>query len=370
MPEAALPLITEPEDLANACKSLQGSDHLGLDTEFVRVNTYYPELCLVQISDGTRTWLIDALAVEDLTPLMDLIDGHGPGVIMHAARQDLEVLLKRTERLPARLWDSQLAAALLGLGEQVSYASLVEHCAGVVLPKTQTRTDWSRRPLSESQLHYAADDVIHLPTIRAQLDERIESAGRGDWLAAENTSLLNPSLYRPDPAGAWSRCKTRARMSDDQRRRLISVCAWREELAERLNRPRRWVVSDEAVEAIALLGSDDRGSLLDVFKRYRCARQARWEDVAEALGRAAEQPLPPRRGRPSAEEMALVKRCAKFVKDRAEELNVAASLLAARRDLAALVGGRRDLPLLKGWRAEAVGRELLELVEREAPPPP
>ena len=200
-------LIHEPAALEAALFRLHGAERLALDTEFMRERTYHPQLCLVQIATETDCCLIDPLAGLDLAPLYELLLDRSRLKILHAARQDIEVLLNAGGAVPGPLFDTQIAAALLGFAPQVGYAELVARQLGHSIDKGQTRTDWSKRPLTPAQLAYAADDVRHLLTLQTDLQAALAANGRAQWVLEETAALENPSLYRTDPAAAWRRLK-------------------------------------------------------------------------------------------------------------------------------------------------------------------
>ena len=200
-------LIQDPGELEAALFRLRSSDRLALDTEFMRERTYHAQLCLVQIATESDCYLIDPLVGLDLAPLHELLQDRSKLKILHAARQDLEVLLQSGGAVPGPLFDTQVAAALLGFPPQVGYAELVARQLGHSIDKGQTRTDWSRRPLTPAQIAYAADDVRHLLTLHTDLQAALVAKGRADWVAEEAAAYENPALYRTDPALAWRRLK-------------------------------------------------------------------------------------------------------------------------------------------------------------------
>ncbi len=341
------------------CDRLAGARQIALDTEFVRVRTYYPVLCLIQVTDGDGIACVDTVALEDFDALMDVLVAHDGGMTIHAARQDFEAIHHRTRRLPAGVWDTQIAAAMLGHGEQVSYAQLAQELLGVELDKSQTRTNWARRPLTEDQLRYAADDVLHLPDIRDRLDERLRHRGRLDWLAEDCTALLDTRLYEPDFDEAWRRCKLKRRLSPVQRGAWKRLCALRERMASRTDRPRRWVLDDTALEELACLRPEDKRAIERLLASGRNRRRLDTEAVRSILAEPVAA-TDDRGGRPTPEQQAAIDACMKELRRAAEELEVSASLLATRRDIARLANGQRELPLLTGWRRSVVGERLLK----------
>ena len=366
-------LVENDESLRAFCASLKGASYLALDTEFVRVRTYYPELCLIQVAAPGRLACIDPLAWErlpvaisppvSLAPLLDIL--HDPSIVkvMHAGRQDLELFYLLDGRLPAPLFDTQIAAAMLGFDDQVGYAKLVESLLGITLEKAHTRTDWAERPLSAEQIAYAAEDVQHLVTLYERLRERLAERGRLAWLEEDAEALLDPALYRVVPEDMWQRVKGYANLrSPDQRAALEKLAAWREREAMSRNRPRQWVLRDSLLLAIARTMPASRQRLSQipelprpVVDRYSAALLALIESA-----RGATTPGHPSLERTDTEH---ANRLAGAVRECATRNDLSPSLIAPRRELTQLLRGERDLALLRGWRLELIGRELLALAD-------
>jgi ribonuclease D len=361
-------LIESDEGLDAFCAAVRGAPFLTLDTEFVRVRTYYPELCLIQVAAPGRLACIDPLALGSLAPLLALLHDPATLKVMHAARQDLELFYLHDGRLPGPLFDTQIAAALLGFDEQVGYGRLVESLLGITLEKAHTRTDWAERPLSAEQLAYAAEDVSHLVALHERLRGQLTARGRLEWLLEDSAALLDPALYRIVPEDMWQRIKGHANLrAREQRAALALLAAWREREAMARNRPRQWVLRDAALLAIARMLPADRSRLARIpdLPRpllERCAPvllelvgQAHEADARELAHEAAE-PADPER----------LDALAAFVRERAAQYGLSQSVLAPRRELARLLRGERDLALARGWRAELIGRALLDLAGRRA----
>lgn len=233
--------------LTALCDRLQGCGWLAIDTEFERVNTYYPELCLLQLAHDDITAVVDPLAIGDLEALYAML--YDPGIlkVFHAARQDLELFFHLKGKLPLPLFDTQIAAELLGYDSQMGYANLVREMTGVDLAKTQTRTNWKRRPLSRSQLLYAADDVIYLGEIYEILADRLAQAGKMDRMEEACAALNRPELYEPDPDQMWRKIKESRRLNGQPLQVLKQLAAWREITARHENQPRKWVLPDHTL---------------------------------------------------------------------------------------------------------------------------
>jgi ribonuclease D len=366
-------LVESDERLHAFCSSLSGASYLALDTEFVRVRTYYPELCLIQVAAPDRLACIDPLALgrpaaatpsrSALSPLLDLL--HDPAIVkvMHAGRQDLELFYLLDGRLPAPLFDTQIAAAMLGFDDQVGYAKLVESLLGITLEKAHTRTDWAERPLSAEQLAYAAEDVQHLVTLYERLRVRLEERGRLAWLEEDAQALLDPSLYRVVPEDMWQRVKGYSNLrSPPQRAALEKLAAWREREAMSRNRPRQWVARDSLLLAIARTLPASRQRLAQIPEMPRPVVE-RYSDVLLELVESARDATTP--GHPSLEptDTEQANTLVAAVRECAARNDLSPTLIAPRRELTQLLRGERDLALLRGWRFELIGRELLALAD-------
>ncbi|MGH8209792.1 MAG: ribonuclease D, partial [Steroidobacteraceae bacterium] len=245
------PVVTTSAALAELGAHLEAFEAIGLDTEFLRERTYRAELCLVQVSATSEASCVDPLALTDLAPLARVLTAPGIIKVMHASRQDIEVLLPVTG-LVRPVFDTQVAAALAGLPAQVGYAELVRRLIGPELAKTHTRTDWSRRPLSPEQIEYALDDVRHLLPLKSLLEEQLQSLGRLEWLAEELAALADAGSFTTEPEQAWQRIKGLRGLDDERLRLAQQLAAWRERRASGRNRPRGWILDDTALREIVL----------------------------------------------------------------------------------------------------------------------
>jgi ribonuclease D len=355
------PIVTTSAALAELGAHLGTLAAIGLDTEFLRERTYRAELCLVQVSASSDASCVDPLALNDLGDLARVLTAPGIVKVMHASRQDIEVLLPVTG-LVRPVFDTQIAAALAGLPAQVGYAELVRRLIGHELPKTHTRTDWSRRPLSPEQIEYALDDVRYLLPLKGLLEDQLHNLGRTQWLTEELASLDDARSFTTEPEQAWQRVKG-LRGLDDQRQRLAQeLAAWRERRAIERNRPRGWILDDSALREIvlqvprsaqALSGIEEVPS--GVVKHcgdelLACVRAADIQDPPPALqGRLRPDPL----------KTALVKKLGTLNQAVAADLGLSPEILATRRDLEQLADGRQDVAVLKGWRRGIIGDRML-----------
>jgi ribonuclease D len=368
--------ITTDEELASALEMLSGSNFVALDTEFMRERTYYASLCLIQAATADSCVIIDPLSGIDLQPLWEFIGDRRRVKVLHSGRQDLEVLSLAISPpagnsaavlapVPGPIFDTQIAAALLGSPAQVGYATLVAERLGHTLPKGQTRTDWSRRPLSPEQLEYAADDVRYLVPLYLNLYAELQASGRLDWLAEESLEMENPSLYRIDPIDAWRRLKGLDRLRPDQRAVAKLMAQWREARAMRKDKPRGWILADESLREIAERVPSNRTELEGIASLSANFLRKRSEEVLGliALGRsnaASEAPamIP---ARPDPRLVARVTKLLAAVRDEAQRSKVAPELLATRRDVEQLVFSGRADHLMEGWRRDVIGQRLVTL---------
>lgn len=339
---------------------------LAVDTEFVRVDTYRPKLCLIQIGDGEHDVCIDTLAIADLAPLYALLNRRDILKLFHAASQDLEIFVELSGACPAPIFDTQTAATLLGLGDQLGYAALVERRCGVTLDKSLTRTDWSRRPLSEAELDYAALDVRYLAQMYPSLRDELLAQNRLAWLEEDCARAAVAENYRNDPREAWRRLKGLARVAPRGQVIAAALAQWREEEAQRRNRPRKWIVEDDALYRMAERAPEDMTQLegLGVLPAKTLARHG--ETLLRLIAEARQQP--PRTlasdERMAPEIKARMTRLQDAVRRIAAALNLPASVLAPRADLEALAldGAQARANVLGGWRREVAGAELLKLL--------
>lgn len=366
------PLITTSKDLANLCERLARSPWIAVDTEFMRENSYWPDLCLVQIADMHEAAAIDPKAPGlDIGPLLDLLV-HNEDVlkVFHAGGQDLEIIYNLTGKTPFPLFDTQIAAMALGLGEQIGYGNLVDAWMGVALDKGARFTDWARRPLDKRQIDYAIGDVTYLIQIFPKMLERLRRTGRGDWLDQEMERLADPANYQNTPEDAWRRVRISSK-KPDVLGRLKALAAWREQEARDKNMPRGRIVKDETLADIA---SHPPKRQEDLAKVRGLSPAWKTNDIGGRLIRAIENAKPlsrdemPERDprKPSlGKDGALVADLLKLLlKIRAKEIDVAPRLIARTEDLEMLAAGvRQELSILNGWRFEQFGQDALDLVE-------
>ncbi|WP_375290807.1 ribonuclease D [Qipengyuania sp.] len=365
------PLITTTEALAELCERLAKHEFITVDTEFMRENTYWPELCLVQIASEEEAAAVDPLADGiDLKPLLDLlVDNEDVLKVFHAGGQDVEIVYNLTGKTPHPIFDTQIAMMAISQSEQIGYANLVESWLGFTVDKGARFTDWSRRPLTDRQIEYAIGDVTHLADIFPRILKKLIKTGRGAWLNAEMEKLADPANYANDANLAWKRIRSPGR-NLHVLGRLKALAAWREGEAQHKNIPRGRIIRDET---LADLASHPPKSQPDLAKVRGLSNAWKDNDIGKRLMKVLEgaEPLPkdelPEKGKPGAplgKEGALVADLLKLLlKIRAREIDVAARLLTRSDEMEALAAGVRKLPVLEGWRREVFGADALDLVE-------
>lgn len=364
-------LITTTDALTDLCDRLAKSDFVAVDTEFMRENTYWPELCLVQIGNEEEAAAIDPLAKGiDLTPLMDLLTENDEVLkVFHAGGQDVEIIVNITGKTPSPVFDTQIAMMAISQSEQIGYANLVDHWLGIVVDKGARFTDWGRRPLTERQIEYAIGDVTHLATIFPMMLKKLMKTGRGAWLNAEMDKLADPANFITDPDKAWRRIRSSGR-NPQVLGRLKALAAWREGEAQHKNIPRGRIMRDETLADVAAHPPKRQADLAKVRGLSSAWREneignrlMKVLEEAEPLDKS-EMPEKSRRGAPLGKEGALVADLLKLLlKIRAREIEVASRLLTRSDEMEALAAGLRDLPILQGWRYDVFGKDALELVE-------
>lgn len=338
----------------------QTREWLAMDTEFLREDTYFPKLALVQVCDGGVPVCIDVQTVGP-APLIELLRDPKILKVFHSASQDLEILTMLAGVCPAPLFDTQIAAAMLGEGEQMGYAALVEKRLGIKLAKEFTRLDWTRRPIPEGALRYAADDVSHLAALYPALRAELATKGRLDWLNEDCARYAQTERHQPKPELAWQRLKGLSRLAVPVQHRAARLAVWREHEAIKRDRPRKWIVDDELLTTLALRVPRTRDELVALaptakqLERYTEA----WLTL---LAEPVTQPLPLKTESDwSTAQKNLSGRLMTAIQNKAKELGVAAPVLGTRSDVETLVseGAAADCALTRGWRRGVIGEELL-----------
>jgi len=363
--------ITTTEELAAACARLAQHSFITVDTEFLRETTYYPILCVIQIASTDEAVVIDAIAPGiDLAPFFELMANESVLKVFHAARQDVEICWHRAGKLPHPIFDSQVAAMVLGYGDSISYDQLVQRITGDVLDKSSRFTDWTRRPLTDAQLNYAVSDVTHLRDVYRALSADLEKRGRAEWVSAEMDVLTSPETYRADPEQAWQRLKSRVRKPKELAV-LMEVAAWRECEAQSRDIPRGRVLKDDVLGDIAVQAPTTVERLGHLRSLPKGFERSKWgEAIVEAVSRgiARDPKTLPRleraRGKPNGG--ATVELLKVLLRMTSERHAVAAKVIATVDDLENIAcDDEADVPALKGWRRELFGNKALALKRGE-----
>ncbi len=362
MPSKNYTLIKTHLQLTELCKELSHHPWIAVDTEFMREKTYYPELSLIQVATDDNAWCIDPLAVEDLSPLGDILTNREIIKVFHAASQDMEILYYQFNDMPGPIFDTQIAASMLGHGEQTGYANLVKAILDLELEKSQSRTDWSRRPLTEAQLSYAADDVIHLCRVYHSLQTSLDEKGRTQWLQADFKQLENTNNFEFNPDALLKRVKGHSRLRARQLGILRELAVWREGRAKKVNKPRRWVLSDDILIDIARQTPDTLEKLSTIRGIHESIVKQQGASLLSCIERGKQLdeellPSPSKKKKLSYKEGVLVDILMGIISYSAHKADISPSLLASRKDLEKLIT-EDSSPLMLGWRYELAGRTI------------
>ena len=361
-------LITDSDAVAAFCARQKGAEFVTIDTEFMRERTYWPILCVVQVAGPEEAVAIDALAEGiDLAPLLALMSDPATLKVFHAARQDLEIFFHLSGDVPHPVFDTQVAAMVCGFGDAVSYETLVKRLAGATLDKASRFTDWAHRPLTERQIHYALADVVHLRTVYDRLQHVLAENSRAGWFAEEMADLVDPAIYRSEPAEAWRRFRLRGRADQRFLGVLRALAAWRETAAQQRDLPRGRIMRDEAVLEIAAHAP----KTIETLARTRSLGKSIAEgklgrEILAAVAEGAADPDPPPMIPARAESPPgigpLIELLRVLLKQRCEDFQVAQKLVASADDLVAIAADdNAPVPALSGWRRDVFGNDALAL---------
>ena len=360
-------LITTPQDLETYCTETSKVDWLALDTEFIREKTYYPKLCLVQIASEHDLVCIDTLAISDLSPLNNLLYQNSITKIFHSASQDLEIFVNLFDAVPTPIFDTQIAASLLGYGDQVSYAHLVNEIFDIELDKSLSRTNWERRPLSSKELKYAIDDVKYLAMVYQTLLTELTAHDRSHWVEIECNNLSSPKKYKVNVNKIWKTVKGAGKLNSNQLNVLKQLSKWREHQAIAENKPRRWIMSDKILRILAVeqpIELAELGDIEDIELEHVGYADALISEIKSAQSIPDnEWPNANTINPLNSNQRKLVKEAQSLVRERAKELNISPSLLATRNVVEKLIRGNRELDILTSWKKDLIGNELLALIE-------
>lgn len=361
--------ISSQEEFEDFIARSAGTSVLAIDTEFLREKTYRPQLCLLQMATENDVVLVDPFELQDLSPLSDLLLDESIMKIVHSGRQDIEILYHEVGVMPWPIFDTQIAASLLGYSQQIGYGPLVHAECGVELDKLDSFTDWSQRPLSASQIVYAADDVIYLPQTYRKLRERLEAKNRLRWLESSFRELVDPMRYEPNPRERFRKLKKGNQLNRRQAAAAREVAAWREEKAAAIDLPRKWVLTDEQiVEACKReTRTIDQLMMIRGIREKLSTSEAR--KIVALICKGLDSPREtwpegPRKSRSERNVDNEVDLMIALVRLRAKENDIAFQTLANHDELKAIARGHYEgVELLDGWKYEVIGRELLDLMD-------
>jgi ribonuclease D len=362
--------IADDAALAALCKRLEHAPYLVLDTEFLRERTYRAELCLIQIKYQDTLAIVDAQTITDLSPLVERLLDTSTVKVLHAASQDLEIFWMMARRVPTPVFDTQLAAPLLGHAEQIGYANLCKAVLDLEIDKSQTRADWTRRPLPEKQIEYALDDVIHLETLYLEMTQQLKSLGRLDWLEPEFRAIEAVEKYDQPAGERWKKVRQVARYKGAALACIQALAEWREIKARETNQPRNWLMKDEVLTSLAQQQPTDLDELGHIRGLDRRTRERFGGEIVALISEAQQrepEPLPPFRKKlkTTPATQARIQLLDAWVHQRASELDIAPGLLAPPGLLEKFVAGDgRDA--LPGWRDALIGEALSKLAAGEA----
>lgn len=359
-------IIKTSTELTDLCARLAQHPFITLDTEFIREHTYYPELCLIQVASPAEAACIDPLAPDlDLTPLFALLQNPNVVKVFHAARQDVEIFYHLTGQVPTPLFDTQIAAMVCGYGENIGYQQLVHDISGVSLDKSMRFTDWSHRPLNEEQVAYALHDVTYLRDVYTALNDRLQQSGRQSWLAQEIAIQNDPATYDTNEDEVWHRIKIPFKRPL-QTYVFAKLCAWRERTAKRKNRPRKFILKDDALIELALMMPEQpadmdsgrnipRGFGKSPFgQEVLAVISAARTDPPECYPTAWKQPKPLTSAQHAFSDMLQL-----LLAIIATNLGVAPRIIATTDELRELARGNNQVPCMQGWRRDIFGEQVL-----------
>ena len=361
--------ISTQEDFEDFIARSANSPFLAIDTEFLRERTYRPQLCLLQMATEDEVVLVDPFDLQDLSPLSDLFLNESIMKIVHSGRQDIEILYHEVGVMPWPIFDTQIAASLLGYTQQIGYGPLVHAECGVELDKLDSFTDWSQRPLTDSQLQYAADDVIYLPQTYRKLRGRLAEKNRLRWLDADFRELVNPQRYEPNPRERYRKLKKGNQLNRRQAAAAREVAAWREEKASAIDLPRKWVLSDEQIVEACKRETRTIDQLLMIRGMREKVNTSEARKIVALICKGLDSPKEtwptgPRKSKSERNVDNEVDLMMALIRLRAKENDIAFQTLANHDELKAIARGHYEgVELLEGWKYEMIGHELLDLLD-------
>ncbi len=371
MTSSQIQFIDTPDAVAALAETLSGAPWLALDTEFLRERTYRPELCLLQIATGgpnNTVACIDPLAVDNIDPILDVIYEPSTLKVLHAAGQDLEIFYWLRGEVPQNLFDTQVAAPLMGFAEQIGYGNLVSEVLNIELSKSHSRADWSRRPLPPKQLQYAADDVIYLSQMYPVMRDKLKQLGRLDWLDQEWIDMTRPEIYEKPADEMWKRLRHIEKLKGPRLSIAQQLAGWRELTARQENLPRNWLMKDETITDLAKQMPDDMNELKHVRGLSTGTIRHHGQTIVDTINRAKDiapekVQIAKRKTKLTATEDAALDALTAITRLYASDLQINASILAPRKSLEDLLRGDRDTIVTQGWRCNLIGDALCDMLD-------
>lgn len=355
---------------------LENEKIIAVDTEFQRETTYYPHIALIQIATDSVVACIDPLAFDAKAALQKILLNQHITKIFHSCSQDMEVLFYYLDEIPVPVYDTQIANALLTEHHQIGYASLVENELGVQLDKSQTRTNWLQRPLTEKQIHYAGDDVYYLFQLHTLLDEKLHNTGREAWFAEESARLLNnDNNFQVDTANLWRRVRGATKLNKSKLAIVQAICVWREQLAQQKDKTRRKILADETVIQLATNPAETIHALEKLISRKYTFNSAEIQQLLDAITSALECPKEEwpnnRFNTLDGQQKNLLKKLQQTVNEQAARLGISSAIISSKKELEKLIlnpdiahsAEQNKLGVLQGWRFQCVGEQLLEIIK-------
>jgi ribonuclease D len=363
--------IETDQQLAEFCEEIKNAGYCTIDTEFVREKTYYPVLSLIQIASETQMACIDPLVVKDFDPLIALLQAPNLVKVFHSPDQDIEILYQRFSCMPGPIFDTQLAAAVLGYEHQIGYADLVKQITGVQLEKKHTRANWNRRPLSADEIDYALDDVRYLLPVYQTLKSELESKNRGAWIEKDLLTMTSVSSYLVEMADLWKRLKGVQKLKGVELQIARNLCQWREQMAQQKNLPRRWIVKDDVLIDVARLKPSklsDMDPVRDRNEKFFTKHAETFLQLARDAQNAPESEWPSHEARNTmtSHQQALGDCLLALCRVIAEENKIALATLATRKDIDSLITNRKNSRLSQGWRFTMAGERLLDFIHGQS----
>ena len=363
-------VIETKSDLIQFIEKISHSDWLALDTEFLREKTYYAKLCLIQIesSDGLRA-CIDPISIDDISPLTDLLNDNKITKVFHAAHQDLEILLQMTGSVPSPIFDTQVAASVLGIGDHMAYARLVEALTGTILSKAQSRTNWAQRPLKPAQLDYAIDDVRYLAQVYPKMLKQLQSKDRLQWLDKDFEQAADPQTYAINADQRWKKVRGLQVLKRPQLAILKNLTAWRENKAEQSDVPRKWIIGDEILIELAKQQPSNKEELAEIrglnVDRTQKYHKLWFDLIAKGLATPeGEWPELPRSKKPTPNQNITIDLLMLVLQIQAKKHGIMPAVIATRKQVAAMLQAGNS-HLSNDWRGEIVNDEFSKLLSGE-----